>query len=58
MCENFVHEPLICCTYIFKAEWHHFVVEEALAGDEQSLLLIHFVHFDLVVPKKSIHETQ
>ena len=52
MCEHFVHEPLRCCARIFEAEWHHFVAEEALVGDERSLLLIHFVYFDLVVARK------
>ena len=49
MCEHLVHKHLICCTHVLEAKWHHFVVEETLAGNKQSLLLIHFVHFDLVI---------
>ena len=49
MCEHLVHESLICCTYILEAERHHFVTKEALAGNERSLLLIHFIHFYLVI---------
>ena len=49
LCEHLVHEPLIRHARIFKAKWRYFIEEEALASDEQSLLLICFVHFDLVV---------
>ena len=48
-CKHLVHEPLVCCAGVFKAKWRYFIEEEALASDEQSLLLICFVHFDLVV---------
>ena len=58
MCEYLVHEPLVCCTHIIKAERHHFIAKDALAGDKRSLLLICFIHFDIVVTKKSIHEAQ
>ena len=49
---------MICYTRILEAEWHYFVAEEALAGDEQSLLLISFIEFDLVVARKSIYKAQ
>ena len=49
LCEYLVHEPLICCTRVFEAKWHHFIAEEALAGCERSFLLIGFMHSDLVV---------
>ena len=49
MLEHLVHEPLICCTCVLKAKRHHFVAKEALAGNEQSFILICFVHFDLVI---------
>ena len=58
MCKHLVHKPLIRCTRVFKVEWHHFVAEEALAGDECSVLLIYFIQLDLVVAKEGIHETQ
>ena len=32
--EHFVHEPLICHACILEAKRHHFVTEEALAGNE------------------------
>ena len=32
--EHFVHEPLICRACILEAKRHHFVTEEALAGNE------------------------
>ena len=54
VCKHLVYEPLICCARIFEAEQHHFVAKEALAGDERSLFLIRFIHFDLVVTRKSI----
>ena len=57
MCKHLVHEPLICRARVFKAKRHYFVIEEALASDERSLLLIRFVHFDLVVTRKGIHES-
>ena len=34
MYEHFVHEPLICCAHVLKAERHHFVAKKALAGNE------------------------
>ena len=40
MCKHLVHEPLICCARVLEAERHHFIVEEVLASDEQSLLFI------------------
>ena len=40
MCEHFVHQPLIRSTCVLEPEWHHFVTEKALAGDEWSLLLV------------------
>ena len=58
MCEHLVYEPLVRCTHIFEAEWHHFIAEDALASDERHLLLIHFIHFDLVIARKNIHEAQ
>ena len=58
MCKHLVHEPLIRCACIFEAEQHHFIAEDTLVGDERSLFLIRFVHFDLVVTKKGIHEAQ
>ena len=49
VCEHLVHEPLICRTCILKAEWHHFVAEEALASNKRSLLLVHLVHLNLII---------
>ena len=58
MCKHLVHKPLICCARVLEAKQHHFVAEEALASDKRSLLLIHLVHFDLVITIKSIHKAQ
>ena len=58
MCEHLVHEPLICHAHIPEAERHHFVVEEAFAGDKRSLLLIRLLHFDLDITRKSVHKAQ
>ena len=58
MCKHLVHKPLVCCTCILEVNWHYFVAEEALAGDECSVLLIYFIQLDLVVAKEGIHETQ
>ena len=58
MCEHLVHEPLICRTCVLETERHHFVAKEALVSDEQSLLLIFFVHFYPVIAKESVHEAQ
>ena len=49
MCEHLIHEPLICHAYVLEAKRHHFVVEEALVGNERSFLLICFVHSNLVI---------
>ena len=49
LCKHLVHEPLTCCAYVFEAEWHYFIAKEALASYKLSLLLICFVHFDLVI---------
>ena len=49
LCKHLVHEPLICRACVFEAEWHYFIAKEALASYELSLLLICFVHFDLVI---------
>ena len=34
VCKHLVHEPLICCARVLKAELHHFIAEEALAGNK------------------------
>ena len=49
LCEHLVYEPLICRACIFEAKWHYSIMEEALASNERSLLLIRFIHSDLVV---------
>ena len=49
LCEHLVHEPLVRRACIFKAKLHYLIAKEALASNEQSLLLIYFVHSDLIV---------
>ena len=39
-------------------EWHDFITKKPFAGDEGSLLLIIFVHHDLIVTRKGIHTGQ
>ena len=34
MCKHLVYEPLIRCSCVLEAEWHHFVTEKALVDDE------------------------
>ena len=58
MCKHFTYEPSICCAHVLETECHHFIAEEALAGDERSFLLVNFVQFDLVVTRKCVHEAQ
>ena len=55
--EHLIHEPLIRRACVFETKWHYFIVEEALASNERSFLLICFIHSDLVVTRKSVHET-
>jgi disulfide bond formation protein DsbB len=47
--EHLVHQPLVSCPYVLQSEWHDFITKKPFAGDEGSLLLIIFVHHDLVV---------
>ena len=54
--KHFVHEPLICRTCVLEVERHYFVAEEALAGNKRSLLLVCFIHPDLIITRKCIHE--
>ena len=34
MCKHLVHQPLIYGADVLESEWHYFVAEEPLAGDE------------------------
>ena len=34
MCEHFVHQPLICDSYVLESEMYYFITEETLAGDK------------------------
>ena len=47
--KHMIYQPLISCPCVLQTEGHHFVAKQALAGDEGSLLLISFIHLDLVV---------
>ena len=49
VCKHLVHESLIHRACVLKAERHHFVAEKALAGNKRSLLLVCFVHPDLII---------
>ena len=56
--EHLVHQSLIRRPCVFEFEWHYFVVEKSPARNRGSFFLIRFVHLDLVVTRKSIHEAQ
>ena len=56
--EHFIHRPLVCCPCVLQTERHNFVAVEALIDYERSLLSIFWVHEDLVVARKHIHETE
>ena len=56
--EHFVYEPFIHRACVLKAEWHYFVVEEVLVGNKRSLLLVRFVHPNLIITRKGVLETQ
>ena len=49
LCEHLVHEPLIHHAHILEAEWHYFIIKEALPSQERSFLLVCFMHSNLVV---------
>ena len=34
MCEHFVHQSLICGTYVLEPKWHHILAEEILASNK------------------------
>ena len=54
--EHAINQSLICSTGIFKSEGHNVVIVEALTGNKRYLLLILFIHHDLVVTKECIHK--
>ena len=47
--KHMIYQPLISCPCVLQTEGHHFVAKQSLAGDEGSLLLISFIHLDLVI---------
>ena len=54
LCEHLVHEGYVAPAFLRLNGIT--LYEEALASDKWSLLLIYFVHSNLVVTRKSIHE--
>src|SRR2546421_1324174 len=47
---------LIRCSSIFQTEWHDFVAESAELRNEGGLCFISQCHFNLIVPRKTVHD--
>ena len=56
--KHLVHQSLVHQPSVFESEWHYLVGEEPVACNKGSFFLIGFLHSDLVVAWKSIHEAQ
>ncbi len=56
--EYFIHQPLVCCSCIFKAEGHSDIVVGLNFGNEGSFFLIFDIHSNLVIFAKSIEEAK
>ena len=56
--EHFVHQSLVRCPRVLESERHHLVAKKSLTSDKGYSLLILFVHFDLIITWKGIHEAQ
>src|SRR3954464_7297998 len=54
--ENFIHCPLIGGAGILNSKGHNYVAEYPERCPEGGVPLVVRVHFDLVVPRESIHE--
>src|SRR3954464_1372158 len=54
----FLHAPLVGCPGVLEAEGHGGVAEGSEWRDERRLLLVLNSHFDLVVPRVGVEETQ
>ena len=56
--EHPVHQPLIGSSCILEPERHHTITIGSLRCDERGLLLVVWVHTDLVVAGEGIHKTK
>ena len=54
--ENLSHRSLVCGTGILQTERHHRIAEDAEGCSKRRMLLILWMHLDLVISRKSIHE--
>ena len=52
--EDLVHEPLVGCSSVLQAKWHHLIAVVDVVRHEDHLLFIPGVHAYLVVAKVSI----
>jgi len=58
MAENFVHQPLVGCSSVFKTKGHNSVKVLGVIHDEGGLVHVRCGHRDLVVSKICIQETK
>ena len=56
--EHHIDEMLVSRFDLLETEWHDLVAVEPAVYDEGSVFLIGYMHWNLVVPKVSVHEAQ
>ena len=56
--EHPVHQPLVGGSFFLESERHHTITIGSLCCDERGLLLVVWVHTDLVVAEKGVHKTE
>ena len=54
--EQSYHYPLINGYSVFQYEWYHLIAKGSPQSNEGYLFFIFVDHFDLVVPRETIHE--
>ena len=53
-----IDQPLVSGPGILQPKWQHTIMVGASVGDEGGVLLVRWVHQDLVVSREGIHETE
>ena len=56
--DDFIDHSLEGGSGVLQSEWHHFVAVDGAASGEGSLVLIWWIHLDLIVNEVSIHEVE
>ena len=56
--EDFIDHSLECCSDVLRAEGHNFVTVDDTASSEGCLVLIYWMHLELLVSRVSIHEAE